>query len=250
MLIYSRIIRINSPCRVLGTLGFIPVINRGKVKSLMRKSILLILVFFCYNSANPQSQADVSYLDLVKTLVCDSGSAFFYPKLLDKIKKHPGEINENDVKYLYYGQVFRIGYEPRKMFDDDRKKLEKYMGNDKKYKVIELGTEILKNHPVDLTTLLYTCKCLMEKKLPDTTYFLENRYRMLLKGILSTGNGTSKESAIVVASIWDEYIIKGVLGFTGGNDILLGSNNFGSYCAWDTPKGKIYFLEIYPLFDK
>lgn len=196
--------------------------------------------------ARAQSSDNVTFIDIIKTLVCDSSSVFFYPRLLHKAQEHPGELTDYDVQYLYYGQVFKIGYSPRSMFSDDRDILEQYMNTGRKNKVIEFGTEVLKQHPVDLSALLYTSKCLADKRLPDTTYFFGKRYRMLLNAILSTGNGRTIDSPIIVAELWDEFIIKGVMGFLGGTEgIVPSKNKYGAICIWDTPKGKIFFEEIY-----
>jgi len=202
------------------------------------------------NAVKPQSTDKVTYMDIIQSLVSDSNSVFFYPKLLQKVKDHPNELTNLDVEYLYYGQVFRIGYTPRPFFDKDRDNLEILMSNDRKKKVIELGTKLLQKYPIDLSTLLYTSKCLKEKKRPDTTYFFNKRYQLLLNSILNTGNGKSYETAFKVIYIWDEYVIKGTLGFLGGKDRLGGSKNHGVYCVWDTPKGEIYFEEIYYLDEK
>ena len=212
----------------------------------MRIIILWSILLLFTNTARSQSDDPVTFLDIIKTLVADSGSVFFYPKLLHKVQEHPGDLTDNDVQYLYYGQVFKIGYTPRPLFSDDRDILEQYMSNGRKKKVIEFGTEILKKHPVDLTALLYTSKCMKDKRLPDTTFFFGKRYRMLLAAILNSGNGKSIESPIIVTEMWDEFIIKGVLGYLGGTDgIAPSNNNFGAICIWDTPRGKIFFEEIY-----
>jgi len=214
----------------------------------MKKIIALISILLITNSAKPQSTDQVSFLDIVNTLVSDSNSVFFYPKLLQKVKEHPNELTESDVQYLYYGQVFQTGYTPRPEFDDYHTDLERFMMNGRKRKVIELGTEILAKYPFDLTTLLYMSECIKEKKLPDTTYFFTKRFRLLLQSILNTGDGKSSLSPIKVIFIWDEYVIKGILGFLGGTEGLGKSDEkHGVICVWNTDKGKIFFEEIYYL---
>ncbi len=210
-----------------------------------RITIVLSLLLIAF-SVKAQTADSITYIDIVKTLVGDSGSVFFYPKLLQKVKEHPDDLTEVDVQYLYYGQVFNIGYTQRPLFDPGRDILEQYMRSGRKKKVIEFGTGILQKHPVDLTSLLYVSMCLQDKGLPDTTYFFGNRYRMLLRSILSTGNGKSAETPISVIEIWDEFIIKGVLGYLGGTEgIMPSGRKYGAVCVWDTPKGKIFFEEIY-----
>lgn len=212
----------------------------------------ILYFFFAFtlvaSKAESQSNRQGAYLDYIKTMVSDSGSAFYYPKLLKKIEKWPGEISETDIECLYYGQIFKIGYAPRKPFGDDRETFDRYVISNQKKKIIELGTEILHEHPVDLTTLLHTSRCMSMRKQPDTANFFDKRYHLLVKVILNSGDGKSIENAFIVTSIWDEIIIKGVLGYMGGRDIIIGSsNNYGAYCAWETPQGKIYFNEIYPV---
>jgi hypothetical protein len=213
----------------------------------LKKSIVLAMMLLVFAvSAWSQEKEAVSYIDVIKTLVADSGSVFFYPKLLQKVKDHPESLTETDVQYLYYGQVFNIGYTKRPFLSADQDILEQYMNSGRKKKVIEFGTEILKKYPVDLTTLLWVSLCLKDKGLPDTTYFFGKRYRLLLRAILGTGNGKSPETAIMVTDMIDEFILKGVLGYLGGTDGIMRSNHkHTAICVWDTPKGKIFFEEIY-----
>ncbi|MEI7724879.1 MAG: DUF4919 domain-containing protein [Bacteroidota bacterium] len=216
-------------------------------QNFLLKGIILAMLMMVFGvSAWSQEREAVSFIDVIKTLVADTGSVFFYPKLLQKVKDHPEALTETDVQYLYYGQVFNIGFTKRPFLSADQDILEQYMRSSRKKKVIEFGTEILKKYPVDLTTLLWVSTCLKDKRLPDTTYFFDKRYRLLLAAILGTGNGKSCETAIVVTDMTDEFILKGVLGYLGGTDgILPSKHKYGAVCVWDTPKGKIFFEEIY-----
>jgi Domain of unknown function (DUF4919) len=214
----------------------------------MRKTIIFIIIFSGSFNLGAQSTDHVSYLDIIRNLVSDSTSVFYYPKLLQKVNESPNELTPFDIEYLYYGQVFNIGYTSRQLDDNDRIKLERFMSNGKKKKVIELGIEVLKKYPVDLTTLLYVSECLKANNLPDTTYFIDKRFKLLLNCILSTGNGKSETTAIKVVEIWDEKIIKGVLGYFGGREIL--SQNHGDdgiIFYYETSNGNIYFEEVFDI---
>ena len=65
----------------------------------------------------------------------------------------------------------------------------------------------------------------------------------LLEAIFSTGDGKSLKTAIKIASIEDDYIIKGVLGFFGGNEIH-DSEKGHAYSIWEKGKQKLYFEDV------
>ena len=63
---------------------------------------------------------------------------------------------------------------------------------------------------------------------------------MVLEVIFEIGDGKTKESAIKIANIEDDLILKGILGFKNGEESLESSNN-KVFSVWENGDRKIYF---------
>jgi hypothetical protein len=102
---------------------------------------------------------------------------------------------------------------------------------------------MLDRNPVDLTVLLHTTVCIdKQKKYIDDDY-ISQRFRNLLSAIFSTGDGRTKETAIKIMSLEDDYVLKGILGFLGGEESLMFDGNH-SYSVWSKNGMKLYFEDI------
>ncbi|WP_414717277.1 DUF4919 domain-containing protein [Telluribacter sp.] len=107
---------------------------------------------------------------------------------------------------------------------------------------VPIGINILKSSPLDLTVLLHTCTCIRNNNLPDSQNLIP-RFTKLLEVIISTGNGRSTETAIKIVNIQDDYVIKGVLGFLGGQESLSVKGN-KTFSVWTNGNDKLYFEDI------
>jgi len=150
--------------------------------------------------------------------VKDSSSSFYYPSLLNKVKNEPQELTIEDCMNLYYGQVFQKGDYSITLTIPGRMEFDQLAQSGKCKKAVTLGYEILEDNPIELTTLLHTITCMNKNKIPDTEYFLDHRFRKVLDAILSTGDGKTLETAIKLVNLDDDYILKGILGFIGGDE--------------------------------
>jgi hypothetical protein len=205
----------------------------------MRYTFTIFTFLIFINSVFPQNQDSTSFNDLIKTKVMDSSSIYYYPNLLRKIKQKPSEIKISEIYYLYYGRIFQSDYHFISL-TDDQIAFRKAIMNGNRTKAIKLGTKVILNSPMDLTTLLHLSICMKEENILDTINYVDLRYRLLLDAILSTGNGKCKESAIKVINIDDESVIKGAIGFLGGKTYLTGGNNH-AYDVWEVEGKKLYF---------
>jgi hypothetical protein len=129
------------------------------------------------------------------------------------------------------------------MSNPERPDFDKAVMNGNCKKVLRLGITILERNPVDLTVLLHVCNCIREKEYIDTTNFYEQRFKNLLSAIFSTGDGKSKKTAIGIVNMEDDYVLKGVLGFLGGEE-KLGFENNHAYSIWEKAGQKLYFEDI------
>lgn len=186
-----------------------------------------------------------SFVDDVKSIVLDSSSTYFYPKLLDKIKSHPDAISKEDLYFLYYGQLCQPGHMRLSfMANPESGEFQKFVEQGKCKKAIPIGLAILNRSPVDLTTLLYVNDCLKETGQADTEFFLDRRFRLLLDAIFSTGDGLTKETAIKITNSEDDFVLKGIMKFLGGTESIETGDN-KAYSVWQKGKKSLYFEDIW-----
>lgn len=212
----------------------------------MKQITFLCFLFFVTSVSFAQETDSIDFQLAVKYVVTDSMSQFFYPRLIEKVKNNPVDITEKDCYYLYYGQIFQPTYKPIGLSflrNPEYKDFEKAAMNGNCKKVIVLGKIMLERTPVDLTVLLHTSVCIRkQKKYTDTDYFPQ-RFENLLSAIFSTGDGKTKETAIKIVSVEDDYVLKGILGFLGGQEKLMSDNN-RVYSVWERGSAKLYFEDI------
>ena len=209
----------------------------------MRIIICVILLLFSINLFS-QTSDSTDFKVFIQRIINDTSSYLCYPKLQEKIKNHPSEINTEDCFFLYYGQIFQANYQPLSFIaNPERLNFDKAVMNGNCKKVIGLGQTILGRNPLDLTVLLYVRECISEKKYSDTSFYYEQRYQQLLDAILSTGDGKSMKTAIKIVNSEDDYVLKGRLGFFGGEE-KLGFENNHVYSIWEKNNEKLYFEDV------
>ena len=208
----------------------------------MLKFIFTTLLFVTSYFAFGQTDAGSEFLDNIKRIVKDSNSHFYYPILLNKIKVKPDSITKDDLFYLYYGQLVQPGHIRLSYSrNPEQGKFMKLRMENKCKKLIPLGYNILERDPVELTILLHTNICLKATGQSDI-YFLEKRFNLLLKAILSTGDGLTEETAIRIANIEDDRVMKGILKFLGGKESL-GTQDGKTFSIWTANDGRQLFFE-------
>ncbi len=211
----------------------------------MKKITLFLLLFLITLAANAQTNDSIDFCFEIKKVVTDSASPYFYPSLLEKVKNNPAKIDETDCYYLYYGQIFQPDYIPLMSFFiyPERRDFDMAAINRKYKKVIQLGKIMLERNPVDLTILLHTSRSIAkQKRYIDNDYFSQ-RFTNLLSAIFSTGNGKTKETAIKIVSMEDDYVLKRVLGFLGNEETLIIEEDH-AYSVWTKSNVKLYFEDI------
>lgn len=193
----------------------------------------------------PTYTVATDFKSIIYSVVSDSASDYYYPKLEEKVKKNKSELTVEDCYFLYYGQLFKNNHKglpflaPKERMDFDR-----IVAKGNKKKIIELGVTLLESNPVDLTVLLHTCKCLQEKN-DERSEEYNIMFTRLLDAIFSEGTGQSPKNAIKVIDIEDEYVLKGVLGFLGGTEGLGADEEGNMYNVWTKGEQKLYFKELF-----
>jgi hypothetical protein len=209
----------------------------------MRIIICILLLLFSINLFS-QTSDSTDFKVFIQRIINDTSSYLYYPKLQEKIKNHPSEINTEDCFYLYYGQIFQENYQPLSFVaNPERLNFDRAVMNGNCKKVLGLGQTILERNPFDLTVLVHVCHCINEKNILDTSFYYQQRFQQVLDAILSTGDGKSKKTAIKIVNMEDDYIIKGRLGFLGGEE-KLGFENHHAYSIWEKNGTKLYLEDV------
>ena len=180
-------------------------------------------------------------------MVNNSASAYYYPKLEDKVKNNKSEMTAEECYYLYFGRLFKNEHKGLPFLaSSDRMDFDKAIAKGNCNKIIKSGIPLLENNPVDLTVLLHTCKCMNDKK-DERWEDYNSLLSKLLDAIFSKGTGQSPETAIKVVDVEDEYIIKGILGFIGGTEGLYMNENLPGrvFNVWSLGGQKLYFEELF-----
>lgn len=191
-------------------------------------------------------QVFTDFKHIVYYAVSDSTSEYYYPKLEKKAKYNKAELTVEECYYFYYGQLFKPGFRGWPFqATKERMDFDRAIAKGNKKNIITLGIPLLEKDPVDLTVLLHTCVSLEEKR-DERFGEYDTMLRKLLDAIFSDGIGESPETAIKVIHYDDEFIIKGILGFLGGEESLYADKNIPNkiFNVWSANGRKIYFEEL------
>jgi hypothetical protein len=77
----------------------------------------------------------------------------------------------------------------------------------------------------------------------DTTAYFEQRFKSLMDAIFSTGDGKTMQTAIKIVDVEDDYVVKGVMGFLGGEETHE-SDSLHSYSVWIKEGHKLYLEDL------
>lgn len=207
---------------------------------ILNLTILLIIytnLIFAQTEPKP-----LSFEEKIKLEINDASSQYYYPNLLNKINSEPEKISKEDIRHLYYGQIYQKGTGLSFIDHPDIENFRKAVAKSNCKSILKLGQIILHDRPVELTTLVPTSSCQTEEKTENK--YLNTRLKKLLDVTFETGDGKSRETAIKISNIEDDFILKEILGFKGGRET---HETIGGkvYSVWINKKQKIYFEDCW-----
>ena len=192
----------------------------------MNRSILTILLLvFSVGSWSQQEDFKRPDYNTIRNGIFDNNSPFFYPTLFDRYQNGDTTLTVDDFMYLYYGYTFQSRYIP---YQESRyqaqilsyikrgtlssKELEEFI------KIAELN---LKDLPFDIRTLHILAFGYSQKKDSLMSAITSFKKEMLMKTILSTGDGKSERTAFHVIDPAHEFDILNEMGlkFAGTSDL-------------------------------
>ena len=147
--------------------------------------------------------------DKIKQNIEDKESNFYYQKLWDRYKQGDSTMNLEEKRHLYYGYVFNKNYSPYGSAYDSEKAnaiLDKEKPTKKEWqKLISLLDVALAVEPFGLRYLYYQMIAYKNIDKPKEAEKNDNKIRLILDALYSTGDALSQETAIHVIAVYNEY---------------------------------------------
>ena len=128
-----------------------------------------------------------------------------YKQLMNRFWENPDSLNEEEAAMLYYGFAFTKDYTPENI-DMNVKLLEAFNDKDPANAFTAYKKES-KRTPVSLSLLMNTSLLAGRMGMGESKKKYKHMAMKLLSGIMASGTGFSKEKAIKVLYIADEYAI-------------------------------------------
>lgn len=190
----------------------------------MRWTVLSIFLYMLASVSTAQERSlNPPDYDIIKSLIDNEESGFYYPKLLERYKEHDTTLMLDEYYLLYYGQVLQDDFKPYSIGADGFKKAAYQGGEDTDlHQLKEMGVQVLKEHPFDLRALLIMVDIAHHTEDDELSKKLRNKLINLLSTVVNSGNGESCETGFHVTSVSDEYIILEYLQLSRKKQSLVG----------------------------
>lgn len=180
--------------------------------------LILTLVITLIAGVIPMSAKDkeIDYNN-IKSEVNDPDSDFYYPRLVAKYNSKDTTMNDEEYLYYYLGYTFQEDYNPYRSSEFSHKidhlyKLDYKQSVAEYENMVMFAKQTLNDDPFDLrqmNILIYALKGLHKH---SEAKIWQYRLDHIIAAILSTGNGTTPETAWHVIYPAHEYIILNRLG--------------------------------------
>lgn len=189
------------------------------------------------------SQKSKINLDDIKKEITDKDSEFYYQKMLFKYKGLPKSIDSVEAQHLYYGRTFLD-----KTISTSDKSFRKLLDDFKKQDYAETITkanQLLSVDPTNLDLLMIMLQCYdKQQDVKNFTYYL-SQFKLLTSAILDSGDGKSEDSAYLVNSVGDEYILINVIQIPRQAWRSSKPATGGMFDIWENNNAKTYIKVIY-----
>ena len=189
--------------------------------------LLLIFLSFLGFSVNILFAGTPEAPDMqkIRDNILDFGSQYYYPRLMKRYLNNDTTLTLNEYRHLYLGYSFQEGYDPYRTTPQQEGMISLYTNSDPTENdcdtIIKYAMLGIEDFPFDLrqiNRLIYAYKCKKEmEKMKKWSYKLEK----IIDAILSTGDGTSPETAWYVIYTGHEYDIVNRLGLSATQYVFI-----------------------------
>jgi hypothetical protein len=184
----------------------------------MKKLFLLFGFMFSFTCAHPQELTSrAPAWDSIRIVTADSGSPFFYPRLLERYNNRDTSLTLQDFRCLYFGYTFQPGYEAYWISPYEKKLVEYYRKpeiREKDYgEIIRLIDLSVKENPFDLRQLNFLAYVWQMKGDTARAGGIRFAFSGVITAILSSGDGKTCATGFHVISPAHEYVLLNMFDF-------------------------------------
>ena len=207
----------------------------------MKKQILFLVLILVTSSLWAQDRS----IDLKAVKKEANGDKYDY--LMSRYLENDTSLSLNDYRLLYYGHAFREDYRPNSRHDSISALSELFRQKEDDIdfeKGLRLCKLILEEYPFNINQVLYAGICCEQLGKRDDALCWIYKYKMLLKTILSSGDGLKAETAFVVTKISDEYTVLNALDLEFKKQSLI-TDKSGYFDLMEVGKNDMKIKELY-----
>ena len=223
----------------------------------MKKLILFLSLslLFC-NLANAQwFEPTAPNYEVIRQNISDKNSNFYYPELLNRYNMGDETLTIEEKRHLYYGNVFQPSYDSSDTSVYNKNLMEvlsKKSFTESDYNTILMNAKsLLEEDPFNIRAI--NAELLVYAQKDNTADYKRNlqKRKTILDAVVSTGDGTSKETAFYVIKISHEYDLLPLMGYKfGGQEKINKGDKLSILSLSENKYGmeEIYF-NITPVFE-
>ncbi len=206
----------------------------------MNYKIIIFLLFLPFFALSQKTKLDFKSIE---KNISNSGSPYYYEKLVFKFKGLPKSLDSVEAQHLYYGRNFIKNKVSQT--GDEFKSLAEAFKNNNFADCIRLGKTLYNKDPTNLDVILILLRAYDQTKDVGNFSHHLSQLRLLTDAIKNSGDGKSDKTAFKVNNVGDEYIFLNVMNI--GQDYKRVSQPLrdGVIDIWEKEDIKIYIKVLY-----
>ncbi|OIQ20112.1 MAG: hypothetical protein BM557_05420 [Flavobacterium sp. MedPE-SWcel] len=205
----------------------------------MKNATLFFLLLFITQSYSQIDDFKAPNYVLIEKNVNNKSTSLHFDNLFERYNEADSTMTIEEKRHLYYGYSFREEYSPYSRSESEkklRKLLQKESASEKDFlKIIEYTDDILKQYPFSLRIKEYRIYSFQELGKKAEIDKENIQASIIIDAILSSGNGTEKETCFYVINTINEYELLNLLGFEFGGKQALIDNKYDYLSLAENP---------------
>lgn len=169
--------------------------------------ILKFLFFICWTTFGQGNKVDIKAIEKI-------ANTPVYEELFERYSSNDTTLTLEDYIIIYYGQPFQNGYSAYGSHDSVQV-LRNYLNSDEEdinfNKVLEFTNDILGEYPFNIEHIYLNAVAYYNLGEDIESQKWLYKYDKLISTILSSGDGTTENTAMIVIKVSDEYSILSAL---------------------------------------